>query len=90
MGCKLSFKNDPVDVMLRGPEKPTGSTVVNANWRDNPWFTAELEQERLSRDAAFGPDIRLSCQVVVESDMTVRVLGRAAESGMTPGPRPLD
>jgi len=40
-------KTDPVDVMLRGAEKPTGATVVNANWRDNPWFTAELEQERL-------------------------------------------
>lgn len=40
-------KKDPVDVMLRGPEKPTGAIVVEANWRDNPWFTAELEQERL-------------------------------------------
>ena len=39
-------KTDPVDVMLRGPEMPTGATVVSANWRDNPWFTAELEQER--------------------------------------------
>lgn len=39
-------KTDPVDVMLRGTEKPTGSIVVNANWRDNPWFGAELEQER--------------------------------------------
>jgi phage terminase large subunit len=32
--------------MLRGPEKPTGAIVVRANWRDNPFFTAELEQER--------------------------------------------
>lgn len=39
-------KTDPVDVMLRGPERPTGAVVVKANWRDNPWFTAELEQER--------------------------------------------
>lgn len=39
-------KTDPVDVMLRGLEKPTGAVVVKANWRDNPWFTAELEQER--------------------------------------------
>lgn len=39
-------KTDPVDVMLRGVELPTGSQVVRANWRDNPWFTAELEQER--------------------------------------------
>jgi phage terminase large subunit len=41
------LKNDPVDVMLRGSEQPTGSAVVKANWRDNPWFTKELEQERL-------------------------------------------
>jgi phage terminase large subunit len=40
-------KTDPVDVMLRGVEKPTGSIVVRANWRDNPFFTADLEQERL-------------------------------------------
>lgn len=39
-------KKDPVDVMFRGPEKPTGAIVVRANWRDNPWLTAELEQER--------------------------------------------
>jgi phage terminase large subunit len=38
---------DPVDVMLRGPEKPTGAVVIKANWKDNPWFTQELEQERL-------------------------------------------
>ena len=38
---------DPVDMMLCGPERPTGSVVVTANWRDNPWRTPELEQERL-------------------------------------------
>jgi phage terminase large subunit len=40
-------KTDPVDVMLRGDEMPTGAVVVKANWRDNPWFPKELEQERL-------------------------------------------
>jgi phage terminase large subunit len=40
-------KTDPTDVLLRGPSPPTGSVVINANWRDNPWFTDELEQERL-------------------------------------------
>jgi ferredoxin len=50
----------------------------------------ELEKERLSRDGSFGPDIRLSCQVHVESDITIRVLNRASETGMDPGPRPLD
>lgn len=40
-------KVDPVDMMFRGAEKPTGAVVVEANWSDNPWFTPELEQERL-------------------------------------------
>lgn len=40
-------KNDPVDLMLRGPVLPTGAVVVKANWRDNPWLTKELQQERL-------------------------------------------
>lgn len=40
-------KLDPIDVMLRGAEKPTGAVIVESNWRDNPFFTDELEQERL-------------------------------------------
>jgi phage terminase large subunit len=40
-------RTDPIEAMLSGPELPTGARVVTANWRDNPWFTRELEQERL-------------------------------------------
>lgn len=40
-------EQDAVDKMLRGTELPTGAVVVRANWNDNPWFPAELEQERL-------------------------------------------
>lgn len=39
--------SDAVDKMLRGPELPTNAVVVRANHSDNPWFPAELEQERL-------------------------------------------
>lgn len=38
---------DAVDKMFRGPEVPTGSIIVKANWDANDWFPAELEQERL-------------------------------------------
>lgn len=41
------LKTDAVDMMLRGPELPTNAVVVKANWDANPWFPAELEQERL-------------------------------------------
>ncbi len=50
----------------------------------------DVERERLAREASLGPDIRLSCQVRVETDLSVRVLGRAAAQGLTPGPRPTD
>jgi phage terminase large subunit len=40
-------KVDPVDQMFRGPELPTDAVVVRCNWDQNPWFPAELEQERL-------------------------------------------
>jgi len=38
-------KSDAVDDFLR-VRKPTGAVVVKANWRDNPWFPAVLEDER--------------------------------------------
>ena len=47
-------------------------------------------RERLAREGSLGPDIRLSCQIRVESDLTIRVLNRAAATGMTAGPRPAD
>ena len=40
-------KNDPVDMLLCGAAIPTGASVVQANWQDNPWFPKVLEQERL-------------------------------------------
>jgi phage terminase large subunit len=40
-------KVDPVDMMFRDGELPTGAICVEANWSDNPWFPSVLEQERL-------------------------------------------
>ena len=40
-------KSDAVDDFFRGPQgAPKGATVIQANWRDNPFWTAELEAER--------------------------------------------
>jgi phage terminase large subunit len=40
-------REDAVDKMLRGSELPTNAIVVRANYDENRWFPAELEQERL-------------------------------------------
>jgi ferredoxin len=50
----------------------------------------ELERDRLAREESLGPDIRLSCQIRVESDLSIRVLNRASEMGIDAGTRPLD
>lgn len=39
-------KTDPVEALFSPAGMPTGGVCVTANWRDNPFFTAELEQER--------------------------------------------
>jgi len=38
-------KNDPVDMLFRSALLPTNSTVIKANWSDNPFFPAVLDQE---------------------------------------------
>ena len=35
----------PIDLLLRGPNKVAGSVVVEANWRDNPFFPEVLKVE---------------------------------------------
>jgi len=47
-------KSDAIDDFLR-TRKPEGAVVVNANWRDNPWFPAVLDEER-RLDLSLYPD----------------------------------
>lgn len=49
----------------------------------------ERESTRLAREKDLAPNTRLSCQILCENDLTVRVLRRFSESGLSdPGPRP--
>jgi phage terminase large subunit len=40
-------KTDAVDDLLRTDKVPTGALVSKVNWKDNPWFPAVLEVERI-------------------------------------------
>jgi len=86
----LAIEDAGIDILHRcgGNARCTTCRVQIVSGEPAPM--EELERERLAREASLGPDIRLSCQILVESDLTVRVLNRAGETGMTPGPRPLD
>jgi phage terminase large subunit len=47
-------KSDAIDDFLRA-RKPDGAVLVQANWRDNPWFPSVLEDERKT-DLALYPE----------------------------------
>ena len=43
----------------------------------------ERERARLAREDALGPNTRLSCQILCTSDLSVQVLRRFGDSGLT-------
>ena len=45
---------DPVDVMFR-QEPPPRSLIVEMNWSDNPWFPAELDEQRRHAQKVMNP-----------------------------------
>jgi PBSX family phage terminase large subunit len=47
-------RSDAIDDFFR-TRRPHGAVVVNANWRDNPWFPSVLEDERKT-DLSLYPD----------------------------------
>ena len=86
----LAIEDAGIDILHRcgGVAKCTTCRVQVISGELEPM--SEVERDRLAREASLGPDIRLACQVRVQSDVTVQVLGRAAASGVTPGTRPAD
>lgn len=86
----LAIEDAGIDILHRcgGLSKCTTCRVQVVSGDLDPM--GNLERDRLARESALGPDIRLSCQVRVESDLTVRVLQRSAATGLTPGTRPAD
>src|SRR6516165_3910323 len=86
----LAIEDAGIDILHRcgGNARCTTCRVQIVEGQPTPM--QELERERLAQESSLGPDIRLSCQIRIDADLTVRVLGRAAAQGITPGPRPED
>ena len=86
----LAIEDAGIDIMHRcgGVSRCTTCRVQMVSGDVSPM--EDVERERLAKEASLGPDIRLSCQIRVESDLTVGVLNRSAATGIAPGTRPLD
>lgn len=86
----LAIEDAGIDIMHRCGGNARCTTCRVQVIAGDPSPMQQLERARLALEASLGPDIRLSCQIRVEGDLTVNVLNRAAASGVTPGPRPED
>jgi ferredoxin len=86
----LAIEDAGIDILHRcgGNSKCTTCRVQVLSGELEPM--GDAERERLAREESLGPDIRLSCQIRVQSDLSVRVISRASETGMTAGTRPMD
>lgn len=86
----LAIEDAGIDIMHRCGGNARCTTCRVQVLEGSPAAMEELERERLAREGGLGPDIRLSCQIRVETDLAVRVLRRSHAEGIPAGPRPMD
>lgn len=86
----LAIEDAGIDILHRCGGNARCTTCRVQILEGDPAPMADLERERLAREGDLGPDIRLSCQIRVEGDLTVRALRRSSTEGIPAGPRPLD
>jgi ferredoxin len=86
----LAIEDAGIDIMHRcgGNARCTTCRVEVLNGDAGPMSDAEAQ--RLAQEVGLAENVRLSCQVRVDGELWVRVVNRASEQGVTPGPRPAD
>ncbi len=86
----LAIEDAGIDILHKcgGVAKCTTCRVQVLSGDAGPML--DLERNRLLQDASFGPDIRLSCQVRVQEDLSIRVVARASTTGQNVGTRPAE
>src|SRR6185503_17781904 len=86
----LALEDAGIDILHRCGGNARCTTCRVEVLEGDPGEMKELEQNRLAMEAELGPNVRLSCQIRVHSDLKVRVVNQASVRGIDPGPRPLD
>jgi ferredoxin len=86
----LAIEDAGIDIMHRCGGNARCTTCRVQVLAGNAGPMGEVEKARLEREASLGPDIRLSCQIRVNSDLRVNVLNRSGATGVPAGTRPDD
>ena len=86
----LVLEDAGIDILHRCGGNARCTTCRVEVLEGEPGEMGELEQNRLAVEAELAPNIRLSCQIHVQSDLKVKVINQVSVRGMDAGPRPLD
>ena len=86
----LAIEDAGVDILHRCGGNARCTTCRVELLAGDPGPMGDLERDRLAMEAELEPNIRLSCQIHVQSDLKVRVVNQVSVRGMDAGPRPLD
>jgi ferredoxin len=86
----LAIEDAGIDIMHRCGGNARCTTCRVEVLAGDPGPMGELERERLAREENLERNIRLSCQIRVMSDLTLRVVNRSSVLGIPAGPRPED
>jgi ferredoxin len=86
----LVLEDAGIDILHRCGGNARCTTCRVEILEGEPGQMGELERNRLAVEADLADNVRLSCQIHVNSDLKVRVINQASVRGMDAGPRPLD
>jgi len=86
----LVLEDAGIDILHRCGGNARCTTCRVELLEGDPGPMGELERNRLAMEAELADNVRLSCQIHVNSDLKVRVINQVSVRGMDAGPRPLD
>ena len=86
----LVLEDAGIDILHRCGGNARCTTCRVEVLEGEPGEMGELERTRLAVESELAPNIRLSCQIHVQSDLKVKVINQVSVRGMDAGPRPLD
>ena len=84
----LALEDGGIDILHRCGGNAKCTTCRVEILEGDAGETQDAERERLARETGLAENVRLSCQVHVRGDLSVRVVNQASVKGIDAGPRP--
>lgn len=86
----LALEDAGIDILHRCGGNARCTTCRVEILEGTPPEMGELERNRLAVESELAENVRLSCQIRIDSDLKVRVINQVSVRGLDAGPRPVD